>query len=172
MFKDIFKDDLNIKHTWYILDRYLYICLQEFYPDKKPLEAKAKKDYGMREKFDGFSNCDHCLHDHLSMQTVRTRNFIMKMIMMMMVIIVIITSSLKQGTRHTKRARTLTHFICTLRYLKHVKHHSMIPMGDLWMNWRKIIWNNLLTFQNITGHCYNSSGSRWKVEGSSNSSCQ
>ena len=35
------------------------ICLQEFYPDKKPLEAKAKKDYGKREKFDGFNHCSH-----------------------------------------------------------------------------------------------------------------
>ena len=126
MFKDIFKDDLYIKHTWYILDRYLYICLQEFYPDKKPLEAKAKKDYGKREiwllgwlkvyNVDGNDHDDHDKHhdndadDHCH----------------------------QQGTRHTRLGKTLTHFTSTLRYFKH---------GNKYLS--KVLFSNLL-FTNST----------------------
>ena len=48
----------GIKFTL-IIDISFKAVLQEFYPDKKPLEAKAKKDYGESE-FLGWFN-DHCL---------------------------------------------------------------------------------------------------------------
>ena len=43
----VFKDYLGLTFT--LEDISYKPFLQEFYPDKKPLEAKAKKDYGESE---------------------------------------------------------------------------------------------------------------------------
>ena len=48
VFITVFKYYAGIKFTL-IIDISFKAVLQEFYPDKKPLEAKAKKDYGESE---------------------------------------------------------------------------------------------------------------------------
>ena len=94
----------------FLIDIYIFVCRNSILT-KSPWKQKQRR-ITVREKFDGFNNGNHCLHDHLSMQTVRTRNFIMKMIMMMMImmmmmIIVIIISSLKTGNKAYQAGKDL-----------------------------------------------------------------
>ena len=89
----------------FLIDIYIFVYRNSILT-KSPWKQKQRR-ITVREKFDGFNNGNHCLHDHLSMQTVRTRNFIMKMIMMMMMIIVIIISSLKTGNKAYQAGKDL-----------------------------------------------------------------